>query len=195
MSHFDARIYWPQPKQGHTITNYFSSRIIQTYTRDYYDGFRLRQRIKLKWDCDWYYRIDPIRGVLEYRDDYPPKWYNWPWQYAREVSCVPGKEIEWGGNEQTGTTIVRQCETSGLFGQYGSQVIIFHEIIPFYETKAGTFMEVLVLTYGQQWGGGRIDGAKMWFAPGLGQIRAEWRRNGAPTGYFMELLETRGMVA
>jgi len=194
MTQFDARKYWPTPGQGRTLTNTFSSEIVQTYTDEAVGNYRLRQVINGKWDCDWFYRLDPMRGVLEYRDDYPKNWYNYLelWKKTREVWCLPGKEIFWGGPfERTGAVAAKQCVTSGPLGQYGWQEIFFNAILPTYVTKAGTFENVLVLTYWQQWGGGKIDGAKMWLAPGLGQIRAEWMLNEAPTGYWMELLETK----
>jgi hypothetical protein len=191
MTIFNARDYWPQPKPGETLTNTFSSGIVQHYTIDLNGGVRLRQYINGNWDCDWFYRIDRNGDVLEYRDDYPRKWYNLPWKYAREVVCVPGKEIYWGGfNQPIGVPVGRQCVTSGLFGQWGLQELDFEAILPEFSTPCGTFQDVLVLTYWQQWGDGKIDGARMWLAPGLGQIRAEWMLNRKPTGYFMELLKT-----
>ncbi len=193
MTVFNARDYWPQPHFGVTLTNTYSSGIVNEYIR-VVDGIRLRQTINGKFDSDWYYRIDRTGDVLEYRDDYPKKWYNYAevWREKRQVWCVPGKEIYWGGFHQPiGGAVGRQCETSGLSGQWGWQELSFEAILPSFKVPAGTFKDVLVMTYWQQWGGGKIDGAKMWLAPGIGQIRAEWMLNRVPNGYWMELLETK----
>jgi hypothetical protein len=196
MTAFDARDYWPHPAQGRVRTNRFTTgdhEIVHTYNGDTRGNICLRQTIKGVFDSDWYYRSDPTRGVLEYRDDYPKKWYNYleVWKSKREAWCVPGKEIIWGAAETIGKTIAAQCVTSGLFGQWGWQHVNFDEMLPSYSTAGGTFHSVLLLTYWQQWAGGKIDGAKMWLAPGLGQIRAEWMLNHVRTGYWMELLETK----
>jgi hypothetical protein len=189
MTTFDVRTYWPQPAPGVVLTNTFDAGIVNEYHR-IIDGFILRQTINGVWDSDWYYRIDPDRGVLEYRDDYPKKWYSTPWLPTRQVWCVPGKEIFWGFQQKFGEAMGSQCVTSGLFGQYGWQELAFYEILQDYATPAGTLKNVLVMEYWQTWSDQPPVGAKMWMAPGLGTIRAEWTRNYAPTGYSMTLQKT-----
>jgi hypothetical protein len=187
----DIRTYWPQPAPGVVIINTFDAGIINEYMR-ITDGIILRQTINGVWDSDWYYRIDPGRGVLEYRDDYPKKWYSPPWLPTRQVWCVPGKEIFWGFYQKIGDVVGSQCVTSGLFGQYGWQELEFYEILPSYTTPGGTLKNVLVMEYWQTWGDKPSVGAIMWMAPGLGAIRAEWTRDGLRTGYNMTLQNTHG---
>jgi hypothetical protein len=192
---FNARTYWPQPGTGRKLTNTFddgmhSDGIVQTYTRTKAGSIVLRQTINRGvWDSDWYYKIDPRQGVLEYRDDYPRKrWIDYFsfWRLNKQVWCVEGREIYWGGDGmQVATSPFRICETYGPFGQLGLQELNFYDILPMYDTPAGMFHDVLVMEYWQQWGSGKIEGAKMWMAPGVGQVRAEWSLNRVPSGYSM----------
>jgi hypothetical protein len=193
---FDARIYWPKPAPSVTLTNTFDAsslrypqEIVQSYTRQGDGSLMLRQTINGVFDSDWYYTIDN-RGVCEFRDDYPPKWYTPPWQPKRQVWMVPGKEIFWGAYEQVGSPKGRQCVTSGLFGQWGWQQLAFYEILPSYVTLGGTFSNVLVMEYWQTWSDGVPVGGKMWIAPGIGQVHVEWTKNKIYTGYGMTLKNT-----
>lgn len=194
MTTINSRTYWPNPGTNCRLINTFNFGIVQTYTPGPDLGsVRLRQRINGVWDFDWFYRLDQTSGVLEYRDDYPKKWYNYIefWKGAREVLCVPGKEIYWGNYEQVGASVGRQCQISGILGHFGWQELKFENILQEYHTVAGKFNKVLVLTYWQDWGTGRIDGAKMWLAPSTGPIRWEWMLNGMPTGYWTEIESTK----
>jgi hypothetical protein len=193
MTTFSAGRYWPQPPHGVTLVNTYSDGIVNTYTSAADGSVRLRQVINGRWDCDWYYRRDPLRGVIEYLDCYPKRWFNrfQFWKQTREVWCVPGKEIFWGGHETIGTSIGRQCVTSGLLGQYGWQELSFNAILPVFKTPAGTFHNVLSMEYWQSWGNTAPIGAKMILAAGVGQIHAEWTANRVATSYSMMLQETK----
>lgn len=186
---FNARTYWPQPAIGRTLTNTFSSGIVQTYVTTDEGSVVYRQVINGAWDSDWYYRISPTGDVLEYRDDYPRKrWldYLWFWRKNRQVWCLDGREIYWGCDNlltTQGVSITRPCETRGLLGQLGVQELGFYDVLPMCHTAAGLFHDVLVMEYWQQWSGGKISGAKMWMAPGIGTIAAEWSLDRKPTGY------------
>jgi len=191
MGSFKAADYWPNPPPGTQIVNTFDNGIVQTYSIASPDkGIRLHEVINGTWNDDWLYYFDPSRGVLEYSDWYPAtKWY----QFGQIVKqpCAPGKEIIWGNIQQVGDTIQGQCQTSGIFGQWGWQRVKFDAILPTYTTPAGTFGNVLVLEYWQSWGnGGDVKGATMYFAPGLGQIKVDWTLNGKPTGFGMTLQHT-----
>ena len=192
---FNMRDYWPNPSYGTEIVNTFDNDIVQTYRSAFPNdkGVELYEVIKGNWNDSWFYIIDPSRGVLEYSDWYPPtKWYNFRlFGPVVKQPCVPGKEIIWGGNQRVGDTIQAQCQTSGILGQFGWQRVKFDALLPTYTTPAGTFGNVLVLEYWQSWGnGGDVKGAQMWFAPGLGQIKANWTLNGKPTGFGMTLQRT-----
>ena len=187
----DIKSYWPCPPAGTQIVNTFDNGIVQTYSLAAPDkGIRLHEVINGEWSDDWLYYFDAQRGVLEYSDWYPAsKWY----QFGQIVKqpCVTGKEIIWGNIQQVGDTIQAQCQTYGIFGQFGWQRVKFDALLPTYTTPAGTFGNVLVLEYWQSWGnGGDVKGAVMHFAPGLGQIKAEWTLNGKLTGFGMTLQHT-----
>jgi len=191
MTSFDCRAYWPNPPIGTQIVNTFDNDLVQTYqSANPQKGVELREDIKGQWNDSWYYVLDPSRGVLEYQDNYPPsKWY----QFGQIVKqpCVQGKEIIWGNIQQVGDTIQAQCQTSGIFGQFGWQRVKFDALLPTYTTPAGTFGNVIVLEYWQSWGnGGDVKGATMYFAPGLGQIKVDWTLNGKLTGFGMTLQHT-----
>jgi hypothetical protein len=171
---FDVRPYWPA---AHVLKT-FSGDIVEEHIQS--GNMMLRQSINGVWQFDWYYQIS--NAVYEYLDVYPG-WFGW----KREVWTVPHREIFWGGVQEFGTT-GRQCQTSGLFGQWGWQELAFYEILPAFKVPAGTYKDVLRMEYWQTWSNKPSVGAKMWMAPGFGQIRAEWTKGGAPTGYWMEML-------
>lgn len=188
--------YWP----FETVTNTFDSGIVFDYT-PVQGGMRLRQFKNNIWQCDWFYRNDYVRGILEYQDDYPKTAWQQKLQFWTPVisqPCVSGKEIIWGASDQAvGDSLGAPCQTAGLFGQYGWQQLRFDALLPTFETPAGTFKDVLVLRYWQTWSDKPSQGAQMWFAKGLGQIKALWELNGIPTGFGMMLQSTTasGLIA
>lgn len=190
--------YWPWMP----VTNTFDNGSVIAYRpiTPIPSGMKLRQTQNGAWQCDWFYRNDYVRGVLEYQDDYPKtKWQQklmW-WTPIVTQPCVPGKEIIWGGYQAVGDALGAPCQTAGVFGQYGWQQLSFDSILPTFETPAGKFNDVLVLRYWQTWSGGQSNGAQLWFAKGLGQIKALWAVNGVPTGFGMTLQSTSalGLIA
>jgi len=191
--------YWP----WEAVTNTFDFGIAYTYTPltlglvvgplAHQDGMRLRQTLNGAWQCDWLYREDPERGVLEYGDDYP-KTKAWQkllfWTPIISQPCVLGKEIIWGGMQEIGDSLGAPCETAGIGGQWGWQQLSYDEILPTFLTPGGLFGDVLVLRYWQAWSGGPSKGAKMWFAKGLGVIKALWMEDSKLTGFGMTLQST-----
>ena len=187
--------YWPWAP----VTNVFDNGSSQIYSAVANGGMRLRETITdpvtkiVSWQDDWFYRNDRVRGILEYEDDYPKiKWQQklMFWTPIVTQPCVPGKEIVWGGAQDVGDALGAPCQTAGIFGQYGWQQLSFDAILPTFETPAGIFHDVLVLRYWQTWSGKPSQGAQMWFAKGLGQIKALWATNGVPTGFGMTLQST-----
>ena len=185
----DVREYWPWPATGEALTNVFDGGIVQTYSAAQ-GGVRLRETVNGTWKDDWFYRYDTFRGVLEYEDVYPKTTALQKMMFWTPVICnicVPGKEIIWGGVQKVGDSISGLCQTSGIGGQHGWQRVDFQDLLVSFDTPAGKFFDVLVLEYWQSWSNGLVKGAKTWFAPGMGQIRAEWTLSHAPTGYSMAL--------
>lgn len=190
----DVTSYWPKPTGSQTLVNTFDNGFVHEYSAAP-GGYRLRETLNGVWQDDWFYRIDPARGVLEYADDYPKtKWFQklMVWATVVHQPMVPGKEIVWGNKQEPIDTIEGPCETSGIGGQCGWQRVQFKSIWPMWKTPAGMFPDVLVLEYWQTWGTGKSKGATMWFAPGMGQIQAVWEADGYPTGYGMALKSTTG---
>jgi len=180
--------YWP----FETVTNTFDGGIVFDYS-PVAGGMRLRQFRDSVWQCDWFYRGDAARGILEYEDDYPKTTWQQKLQFWTPIvtqPCAPGKEIIWGYQQQVGDALGAPCATAGVFGQYGWQQLSFDALLPTFETPAGIFKDVLVLRYWQTWSGGAPQGAQMWFAKGLGQIKALWSTNSVPTGFGMTLQST-----
>ena len=180
--------YWPWAP----VTNVFDNGSKIDYT-PIQGGMKLRQNQNGAWQCDWFYRNDIARGVLEYRDDYPKTKWQQKLQFWTTIvaqPCVYGKEIIWGGDQAVGDALGAPCQTVGVFGQYGWQQLSFDALLPTFETPAGIFKDVLVLRYWQTWSGGPSQGAQLWFAKGLGQIKALWATNGVSTGFGMTLQST-----
>jgi hypothetical protein len=187
--------YWPWVP----VSNVFDGGIVLSYTPTT-GGMRMRQMMNGAWSYDWFYRNDPTRGVLEYEDDYPKTtWFQnlMFWTSIVAQPCVTGKEIVWGGIQKIGDSVGAQCETVGIFGQYGWQELSFDAILPSFVTPAGTFTDVLVMRYWQSWSGQPPKGAQMWLAKGLGPIKQAWTLNGVPTGFGITLQSTssKGLVA
>lgn len=187
--------YWP----WEAITNTFDFGIEYAYSpliagdMMHQDGMRLRQKTDGKWQCDWFYRDDENRGLLEYKDDYPKTTTLHRlmfWTSIVSQPCVTGKEIIWGGMQEIGDNLGAPCQTSGIGGQYGWQQLSYDELIPIFPTPAGRFHDVLVLRYWQSWGGGHPKGAQMWFAKGIGVIKALWMDDSRLTGFGMILQST-----
>ena len=184
---FNFSLYWPFPRKNHVLTKVFEPNLIETYLQAKDGiGIELRETTKGVWTDSWFYRNDPVRGILEYGDSYPrTHWYD-IYSVVRKP-CVPGKEIMWGGIQKIGDIVSAECKTSGVFGSRGWQWVRFNEVIPTFTGVAGTFNDVVVVDYNQTWNGDKGEGARLWFAKGLGQIKAEWTRGGVPNGYGMEL--------
>lgn len=200
MTQFSPADYWPFPgslqKRINEYTNGISN--IYSFAADT-KGVCLRQLIMGKWDSDWFYRNDWVRGILEYEDDYPaPKWMFW--SKTKNCRMAEGKEIIWGGPTQNvGDIIHGQCEIARGFGfgpkpLYGWQQVQFIDILPTYHLPMGKFQNVLKLQYWQTWANSPdSSGAIMWLAPDIGQIQADWTKNGAPSGYSMLLTKTESI--
>jgi hypothetical protein len=203
MTQFSAASYWPFPGSLQRRTNEYTNGISNIYTfaadtpAGGGKGICLRQFINgNQWDSDWFYRNDPVRGILEYEDDYPaPSWMFW----SKTKNCLMAscKEIIWGGTLQNvGDVIHGQCEIArgigfGPMPLYGWQQVQFIDILSTYTVTAGTFSNVLKLQYWQTWANSpNSSGAIMWLAPDIGQLRAEWTKNGVPSGYSMSLTKT-----
>jgi len=204
---FDVRSYWPFPAGGATLTNTFTGGVVLTYSAvpntpgRAGSGIRMYTTQNGVWINDWFYRADPVRGILEFEDDYPPS--SW-WQRIIYPSGVvprvmaPGREVIWGGTQNFGDDIQAQAEIKGgpfgIGAVWGWQQVKFTALLPSFVVPAGTFASVLQLEYWQSWtNSSTISGAVLYLAPGLGQIKAAWTINRVPTGQFMELISTEGM--
>jgi hypothetical protein len=198
MTTINVADYWPHPPAGKTLTNTFDAGLVLAYSQvantpgKAGPGVKLHQTQNGVWRNDWFMRYDPVRGVLEYEDDYPVVlWQPWNpgWPNVKAAVMAPGHEIIWGGAEAVGSILQGQCEIK--FPQlYGWQRVVFNSLHSF-TCPAGTF-NVLDLTYYQSWSNtSTIVGANMYFALGLGQIYTAWLSGvmGAvnPTGYSMTL--------
>ena len=199
MTTINVADYWPHPPAGKTLTNTFDAGLVLSYSQvantpgKAGPGVKLHQTQNGVWQNDWFLRYDPVRGVLEYEDDYPPIWWQpwvpgWPNVAAKVMAS--GKAIVWGGVAQAvPSNLQAQCEIAfpSLFGWQQVQFNSMHS----FTCPAGTF-EVLDLTYYQAWvNTSAIVGANMYFAPGLGQIYTAWLEGTeghiVPTGYSMTL--------
>jgi hypothetical protein len=183
--------YWPFPAEGKRLTNTFDNGLVLEYYHDFNTpggpGIRLHQSQYGKWQCDWLYRADPMRGVLEFGDVYPAPWWLF-WSHTKDEIMQSGKEIIWGYRQNIGDVIQGQCAIAWPYTLWGWQMVTFLNLLPTFTVAAGTFTDVLVIQYAQSWTNAKdILGATMYLAKGLGQIKTIWETNSVPTGFGMTL--------
>lgn len=190
--------YWPIIQPGHMITKLFNG-ITQYLVSDGKGGTIIKQFQANQWEpnkvgsweYDWYYRYDPQRGVLEYKDDYPLSA-----GHLYPAVMMPGEEIVWGGGTKypvlPGAKMMVPCTIAGPLGgeigaQQGLQKIAFHGLADCL-TPAGEFKDCLQLTYTQPWGKhGSEDGGILWLAKDIGMVSAHWIHGGNLTNYTSTL--------
>lgn len=121
----DMTAYWPQPKAGTTLIHRFDSGRFGMYRRQG-DHFTLEDIWRKHTDPDearflilsgrWHYRIDPVRGMLEFQDD-PPTQAGTPLQR--------GFELAWGRRMRVGQTLEHKVMFQGARGPFGYHQLSF----------------------------------------------------------------------
>jgi len=177
--------YWPNPGLANTLTlAYFnadgtSANVSSSFSfdpstysiveKDYVDD---------KWADTWYIRYDPVRGVVEWRDDNPIQL-----GLVKRLVYRTGSEILWGSTVRLGETVTNQPIidysrsawaapfVTGPWA-YGWQAVTFTDRHAVYNG----FADVLEFEYAQTWNG-TTRGAIYRCARGLGPIEIQW------TGY------------
>ncbi|MFA5160887.1 MAG: hypothetical protein WC421_01460 [Elusimicrobiales bacterium] len=186
--------YWPQPASGKpAVFNYFNkgglpANMTSVFSRqpdgtvwqdDYLNG---------KWKDRWLLRYDPLRGVVEFGDDYPSSGAEaailGP---VKKMRFRSGGEILWGGHQPVGgklecgiylDVLASHMLPGQAVAQKGHQSVWFAKVLPFFEDVLGRrHGETLMLFYQQDWNGGVPIGALYWMEKGVGPVQLQWAGN------------------
>jgi hypothetical protein len=119
------------------------------------------------WNSDWFLQWRS-NGLVEWRDDTPATGLARLLGPKQTVTTNP--PIWWGKDLNIGTPVAASCKQTGLFGQWGYQVVGAEA---HYDTWNG-FSDVLQIISQQEWNGGQFVGWRGWFAKGIGPVGHQW---------------------
>lgn len=122
----------------------------------------------------WYLAVDPLLGVVEYRDDFAD---------GHQALYAPGYYGRWGGASMNiGDVLSYQLHQSNVSGAqgWGWQTVKLTALIPEFSVPAGTFTDVVQIDWTQSWCANptcttqTAFAGTYWLAQGLGQIQMRW---------------------
>lgn len=164
------------------------------YQEDYHDN---------KWTSTWVMDYYDIRGVIETADIYPKYSYQF-WTSYRTTAFVQGKEIFWGGVQNTGQEINAPIQIDPIKSTKfeapttGNQRIKYVGHYDKVTTSDGkkTYFDVLEIEYDQSFGSGKAAGWRAWHAKGIGIIQIRWRYNGSDIGdpFVANIVTKKGYI-
>jgi hypothetical protein len=193
--------YWPQPKPGTTLIIRFDVGRLDFYRGDgssftlgdfWHRAGQPDTPESLIWSSTWHYRVDPIDGVVEFGDDYPPL----PGTSTKERQSrfLHGNEIPWGNHLRIGQTLDQKVGYDGNPQRraFARQRVTLVAIYPTYQVGSHLFYNVIRLDDRQDvcrngsYGPGSLDqsgslacgnvstnSSTYYLAPGLGIVRIQ----------------------
>ena len=137
------------------------------------------------WTSTWFITYDKVRGVVEWRDDYPLTGFLKNLFGTKEEVFVRGSEILWGATVKVGDVISNSCcidyersrgVTPFFSGPWawGYQHVQFVARFDEFTTVCGdTYKDVLQFQCVQTWNN-KPGGATYWSALGVGPVQIQW---------------------